>query len=118
MSRSTGKRLRLTNAEFQEVLPLLHKLSEQRVAMAKAVLVQGRTLQDVADEYSVSRNAVFKAAQKVRIIFSEFRLNQEAGEFLPPGWIRITLAAPRKLVAQFKKEIANEYEKLFDGNLQ
>lgn len=107
----------MTDAEFQEVLPLLHKLSEQRIAMAKAVLVQGRTLQDVADEYAVSRNAVFKAAQKVRIIFSEFRLSQETGGFLPPGWVRVTLAAPRKLVSQFKKEIAHEYEKLFEGNL-
>lgn len=118
MSGSTGKRLRLTEAEFQEILPLLHKLSGQRIAMAKAVLVQGRTLQDVADEFMVSRNAAFKAAQKVRVIFSEFRLSQTTGEFLPPGWVRITMTAPRKLVSQFKKEIAQEYEKLLDGNVQ
>ncbi len=118
MSRSTGKRLRLTEADFQEILPLLHKLSDQRIAMAKAVLVHGRTLQDVADEYVVSRNAAFKAAQKVRSIFSEFRLSQVTGEFLPPGWVRITITAPRKLVAQFKNEIAQAYENLLGGNVQ
>jgi hypothetical protein len=118
MTRSTNKRLRFTEVEFQEIAPLLHKLSGQRVAMAKAVLVQGRTLQDVADEYVVSRNAVFKAAQKVRSIYLEFKLSQTSGEYLPPGWVRVTLAAPRKLVSQFKNEIANEYEKLFNRNVK
>lgn len=102
---------RLIASEFEAVKNLL-KMTEARIEIARLRLVDGRKLQEIADEYNCSRQSVgdavnvvwkkvldYRAAQQ-----TEIHTNSEA--VIPEGWEQITIIAPSFLVAKLKLEIA------------
>jgi hypothetical protein len=101
---------RMTAAEFDAVRPLL-KISEDRISAARAVLVDGQTLQGTATRFGwASRNTVFECVNAVWKASEKYRAAQaaaaRAATLLPPGWEQVTLIAPSALIARFRLEIA------------
>lgn len=98
----------MTPAEFEAVRPLL-RISEDRVRAARLALVDGQTLQGVANIYKWSRQAVGDAVAAVWRTFERYQESQRAairaGPVVPLGWEQVTLIAPSSLIAQFKVEI-------------
>ena len=99
----------MTGAEFEAVRPLL-RISADRTAAARLALVEGQTLQGVANLYGWSRQAVGDATRVVSKTFEKYRESQQAasraGMLLPPGWEQVTLIAPSSLIADFRRQIA------------
>ena len=56
--------MRLSEVEFEALRPLL-RISDQRVEAARMAMVDGLTLQAVADRYGWSRNSVYDAMRVV-----------------------------------------------------
>jgi hypothetical protein len=101
---------RMTGAEFDAVQPLL-RISEERIAAARAVLVDGQTLQGTATRFGwASRNTVHECVNAVWKAFERYHASQAAAAkssaLLPPGWEQVTLIAPSSLIAKFRLDIA------------
>jgi len=96
--------------EFEAVRHLL-TISEDRVAAARAALVEGRTLRSNGDQYNWTRQAVNDAVGVVWCTFENYREAQRAEinatiKALPSDWERVTLFAPSHLITKFREEIA------------
>jgi hypothetical protein len=65
---------RLNAVEFKQVLPLLANMAEHRVAMARAAMVGGRGLSDVARDFECTPQNVDGA---VSIIWEKHQLVQQ-----------------------------------------
>lgn len=105
----TGRKLKrsLTAAEFDAVAPFLN-ISEDRKKAARMALVDQMTLQSVGNVFGCTKQAVADCTTRVWREFEAYQqsLNaQRAGE-LPEGWERVTLVAPKELVASFYAQIA------------
>lgn len=101
---------RMTGPEFDAIRPLLN-ISEDRVSAARAALVDGQTLQGIANLYGWgARQTVGDAVRVVWETFEKYNESQRvaasAGTLLPPGWEQVTLIAPTSLIAAFRQEIA------------
>lgn len=104
---------RLSAAEFDVLLPLL-RISQPRIAAARAVLVDGRTWQSVADEHGWKKQSTGDAVNVVWREFERYQETQKAASdnlMLPPGWERVTLVAPSYLIDRFRVQIARETAK-------
>jgi len=106
----TRAKRRMTAADFDAVRPLLKNISNERVAAARAALVEGETLAEIAARYGWSRQAVNTAVGTFWDKLAEYqeaqRTSTHAGVLVPPGWEVVTLIAPRALVEKFRAEIA------------
>ncbi|HEY4963131.1 MAG TPA: TrfB-related DNA-binding protein [Candidatus Saccharimonadales bacterium] len=109
---STRSKRRSTEAEFNSVIPFL-SISKDRINAAKKVIVDGKTLQTVADEYRLSRQSIDGSVTAVWSTIQKYREAQSAtlndGLIMPPGWEQVTLVAPRRLIDKFRLEIATEF---------
>ncbi len=107
---------RMSAAEFDELRPLL-RISPERIAAARAALVDGETLQAIGARNSWSRQAAGDAVRVVWACALSYRKARQAGlmagMLLPPGWEVVTLVAPSTLVDEFRRAIAlaNESQK-------
>ncbi|WP_038214616.1 TrfB-related DNA-binding protein [Xenophilus azovorans] len=105
-------RLRLTQAEFDILLPLLKRMTADRIESARLVLVDGLTYEAAArkrgPEYT--RQAVGDAVRIVRRVHEDYLATQaaaeKAGTIAPPGWETVTLTAPSNLIAEFRARVA------------
>ncbi|WP_228762838.1 TrfB-related DNA-binding protein [Xylella fastidiosa] len=68
---------RTTAAEFEAVRPFL-KISDDRIKAARAVLVEGQTLQAIGDRFGWSRQAVDQAVRVVWNTLDKYRQSQRA----------------------------------------
>jgi hypothetical protein len=100
---------RMTAAEFEALRPLL-KISSDRMAAARAVLVDGLTYQAVGDQFGWTRQAAGDAVNIVWRTLQRYHESQKAtanaGMSLPDGWEQVTLIAPSYLIPKFRGEIA------------
>lgn len=101
---------RMTAAEFDAVRPLLPNIREDRCAAARAALVDGETLAVIAEKYGWSRQAVNTLVNTFCDALTRYheaqRATANAGVLLPPGWEKVTLIAPSRLIDKFRAEIA------------
>jgi hypothetical protein len=101
---------RMTVAEFEAVKPLL-RISADRIEAARCAVVDGQTLQGVANLYGWTRQAVDAAVRVVWATHARFQDSQRAAAnataLLPPGWEQVTLVAPRDLVERFREEVSH-----------
>ena len=101
---------RMTAADFDAIRPLLPNIREDRCAAARAALVDGETLADVAEKYGWSRQAVNTVVNTFWDALTRYheaqRATANAGVLLPPGWDQVTLIAPTRLIDKFRAEIA------------
>ncbi len=98
---------RMSAHEFDPLVPLLD-ISDERIAAARAVLVDDKTLEMAAAPYGWTRQSVNDAIGIVWRTRERFIAAQaiSAGAILPAGWELVTLVAPTHLVEKFKAEIA------------
>jgi hypothetical protein len=103
---ATRNKRRMSAHEFDPLIPLLD-ISEDRIAAARAVLVDDKTLEVAATPYGWTRQSVNSAIGIVWRTRERFLEAQaiSAGALLPPGWELVTLVAPSNLVEKFKQEI-------------
>ncbi len=101
---------RMTAADFDAIRPLLPNIREDRCAAARAALVDGETLADVAEKNGWSRQAVNTLVNTFCDALTRYheaqRATANAGVLLPPGWEQVTLIAPTRLIDKFRAEIA------------
>lgn len=101
---------RMTAADFDAIRPLLPNIREDRCAAARAALVDGETLADVAEKFGWSRQAVNTLVNTFCDALTRYheaqRTTANAGILLPPGWEQVTLIAPSQLIDKFRAEIA------------
>jgi hypothetical protein len=109
--RGVTPKRRMTAIEFDALRPLLTVFSEDRCNAARAVLVDGKTLQSAATENGfATRQAVNGSVAAIWSIYEQYneslRISAAAGTLLPPDWEKVTLIAPRHLIAEFRVKIA------------
>ena len=101
----------MTVAEFEALRPWLD-MKEDRVKAARAVLVEGRTLQAASDEFGWTRQSSDDAVKTVLRALARYRISrnaeENAGKLLPPGWEQVILIAPSHLIAKFRVDIDKE----------
>ena len=78
---------------FDARAPLLVGLHDKAMAMARAVVVEGRGLSDVARDFGVSRQYVDKCAKRVRTAFADLPDDWEHVEAWFPPEIAKTVRA-------------------------
>lgn len=108
---------RLTAHEFDRLLPYLTGLSEQRLGVARKVMVEGLPQQSLADEHGWTRNNVSMIVRRVWDEHERFTARQEANapapahastdDVLPPGYERTTFVAPTELLTKWRSELAS-----------
>lgn len=77
---------RLTKEEFNSTIAEM-RLNEKNCEAAKAVLVDGFRLQEVAEQLNVPKQVISRAAQRIWKRFLEL-------ENLPVGWVSIRVMLP------------------------
>jgi len=116
---STRTKRKTTEKEFNSVIPLL-SISPDRISAAKKVMVEGRTLQSVADEYGLSRQSIDGSITAVWSTIQKYREAQSTtltgGLIMPPGWEQVTLVAPKQLIDKFRLELESATEFLNRDN--
>jgi hypothetical protein len=99
---------KMTAAEFEALRPWLD-MKEDRIKAARAVLVEGKTLQAASDEFGWTRQSSDDAVKTVLRALARYRISRDAeenaGKLLPPGWEQVILIAPSHLIAKFRGEI-------------
>lgn len=122
----------MTATEFDSVRPLL-RISDDRIHAARLALVDGQTLAGVAKLFrgpptdedpqgkEWTRQAVGDAMRVVWETFEKWKESERAAaqgrmkargaaarvdDALPPGWVEVTLCAPKAMAAKFRREVA------------
>lgn len=85
----------LTPAEFRAAVRNFTKLSDKAKAVARGVLVDGKTFEEVTTEHEVSRSLAHQWVAKV------------FGAHVPDGWVAQVIVRPQK---EMDKIIAHEEE--------
>lgn len=98
----------LTAQQFEEALPRLGRLSGDSVAIARQVLVEGKTQSEVARENDITRQRVYGMVTRVNAALND----------IPKGWVRFESYMPPELVKKVealiekaKKEITKNPSK-------
>jgi transposase-like protein len=88
----------LTAEEFSATVTAFPHLSEKGQQVARAVLVERKTFQDVEREFDVSRA---HAHQWVKKVFEGYR---------PKGWVTAVISLPEPLMEQVQTMVKRERE--------
>lgn len=104
MSRSTR---RVSEFQFNAVVPHLSGLAPHRIENARKVMVDGVLLKDIAEQENISPNAISKLVRQVwETMERENIVVADAPELIPPGWERVTLIAPSEYIAKVRDDFA------------
>ena len=105
-------RRRMTDAEFNHVLPLL-KISSARITAAYQVLVKGEKLQVVGNQFGCSRQAVHDTVNVVwRTFENHGLLDINHSEIQEDGFVRVSAVLTRFQAFQVNKWDAENKKKL------
>jgi hypothetical protein len=80
----------LTAAEFKTAVARFPRLSEKARLVARAVLVDGRSFEEIAQEHETSRQLAHQWATQVYEVFR------------PAGWVTETVTLPPDLMEQVR----------------
>lgn len=121
MAFETNK-TRLSAEEFELLKLHLKTINEDRLEMARKVLVLGMKPSEVAVTYGVSRQSISnnvkavwtayeferELAEKRKLVTAAIRISTDKANsnlVVPAGWAEVTLLAPIDLVNQFKQTL-------------
>jgi hypothetical protein len=97
---------RLSESELKAALAG-RRFSEQTIHVARAVLVHGEDMAEVARTWKVSRQRVSKIAADV------YALHLVHGDY-PPGWITETVTAPEDMLSEFRTAVEMKRKELLN----
>jgi hypothetical protein len=107
---SRARLRRMTPADFDATRALLPNVSDERAAVAREALVEGKTNEDIGARHKCTPQAVDTAVRTFWKKQEDYRESQRvsmlAGAVVPPGWEVVTLIAPSALVKKFRAEVA------------
>lgn len=87
--------LRMTEREWQQVLPFLQRLTNNRRDAAYRHLVKGLSLAVAGEPYDLRRQSVHDVVQRVLAKRLQMAESDSAkGEGVKKGWVRLTLDVP------------------------
>lgn len=90
---------RLTPDAFQRAAARLPGVAAPRLEAARLILVEGRSIRDVASQFRWrSTNTAWVCA---KLVWAEAQRDQH-----PIGWIELHLVAPPELARSFEKQLA------------
>jgi hypothetical protein len=94
-------------AEFDRAVPLMRALGDKTIAMARAYMVDGKIMPDIAAEHGVTRSGVQAAIRAVERHVANARevlihANTEAGKRVKGGAIQETFVAPPHVIRQLR----------------
>lgn len=81
----------LSASEFKRALARFPRLSEKGQAVARAILVEGLTFEEVTATYDVSRQMAHEWATKIYEVFR------------PQGWVTESVTLPPELMANVRR---------------
>ncbi len=102
---------RMTDLEWQQVLPLLHRMKETRLQAAYDHLVRGHSLAVAGERAGMTRQNVHDVV--TRVLERQLRLAESESALhagVRRGWLRLTLDVPRpvvKYVQRFAAAVAH-----------
>lgn len=99
---------RMTEAEFAACLPFVKNVNADRIAAAKAALVDGESQVVIGARYGWTRQGVNICVDTLWEALKRYHAAQQAASniLMPPGWQQVTLTAPTWLIEKFRAEIA------------
>lgn len=124
MAFESNKKL-MSEQEFDFLRVYLKAIDDERINIAKDVLVFGMKPSEVAGKYGISRQRVSMNTAKV---WEAYEFDREIAErrnlvtaavhisnekpsgsmIIPAGWEQVTLLAPSSLVNKFRLEVQNQ----------
>lgn len=98
---------RLTAAQFDAAHGLA-RITEERAKLARLAMVEGQSLQGVADLHGRTKSYVSDAVRVIWDAHERFLESQRVvtASLLPPGWEIVTLAAPSAIVPELRARVA------------
>jgi hypothetical protein len=101
---------RIFSDVFDAIIPLLDT-SEERIAAARLVLVDGWSYKATGDKYGWSKQNVQYIVDQVYRVYENFlkaqrNLEDKTLSSLPTGWERVEISAPGDLLAKFAKQVS------------
>jgi len=111
------KKPKLTNQQWRQIIKTLATesnkipgptLSNESLEMAKAHLVDGKSQPDVANDYGVTKQNVYKTAKRVY----EFYIQYVAG--FPSDWEQTLITGPTDFIKKVKKMEKELHQKLLN----
>lgn len=106
---ATGHTGKWTERQFEAVLPLLPKMTTERLEMVKRYLVDRVGPQALAEIYSCTRQNVHQAVEIVTDVWRERQRSIEIeadAASAPEDWTCVTICAPADLVEKWRKQAA------------
>lgn len=121
---ATNKKM-ISEQEFDFLKVYLKAIDEERINIAKDVLVYGLKPSEVAEKYGISRQRVSlntarvweayefdrEVAEKRNLVTAAIHLSIEKPNnnmIIPAGWEQVTLLAPSSLVNKFRLEVQSQ----------
>ena len=92
--------IQLSNEEFKRAVAI-RRFSEQTKEIAHKVLVEGKSIGAVADEYGMTRQRIHMIRNQVYAAFLEIAM-------YPPTWTQATVIAPPEMIKEFLKKVEKE----------
>jgi hypothetical protein len=99
---------RMTPAEFAAVAPTFKRMQPRNIALARKILVEGRSMADVAREHEIT----LQRAKEIR----DFFLSAQQKLFgFPSHWVTAQVTAPREDLESFLSEIEIKRKKWLES---
>ena len=94
---STDIKKRLSQTQYNKTIKLFPRMTEKTLKMVKATLVDGETLESVAERHGSTKQFISK---KNKSIYDAYILEVEG---LPRSWVNICATVPPKVAKAIKK---------------
>ncbi len=85
----------LDAAAFEQ-LERRRRFSRQTLEIARRRFLGGERALDLAVAYGVKTQRIYDIEQQIRAAWAELRL--------PPGWVEVTLSAPKAMAKEFQRK--------------
>lgn len=97
----------MTPEEFAAVAPTFKRMQPRNIALVRKILVEGRSMADVAREHEVT-------LQRAKELRDFFLAAQQKLFGFPPDWITAQVTAPREDLEQFLSEVEAKRQQWLD----
>ena len=94
---------RMTDHEWQQLLPLMRRIRPERLKAAYNRLVKGESLEAAGEIAGMTRHGVHDLVAGILVKQSRLHESRHAAEAgIPKGWIRLTVDVPATAVAELQ----------------
>ncbi len=95
----------ITSEQWDDLLPCLDSMLDRTKTYCKEVLVNGKSVAEVAKKYDLQRQVVNKSVSKVYAIFSK----KNAGK---KDWVKLTVFVPKNVAQEILEIEKREHQSI------